>query len=239
MSKNKSGVRWYQVIDFRSVLIVLGLFLVAVTQGLISSYTGEEYAKVDLGGVPEWSGAAYVEVADNVPVFTKDEAVRHAFEEYARLDDWDRCRSAFACVSTRLMPKGEAEDISGMKPSGYIGGNGVLLPCRLIGHQLTGENDNERNIITATGYMANEGIAPIEDYVAEHVRETEHFFLYRVQPIFQGDELVCRGVQIEGFCVDCCDAAETEDEKLMFNIFCYNIQPGVQINYLTGEHTSE
>lgn len=246
MSKNNSRPRWYQVVDFKSVLVVLVLFVVAITQGFLTGYFNSDYPVVDLKDIPAWSGEPWVEVEDNVPNFAKDEMVKHAFEEYARLDDWDRCGTAYACVNTRLMPDGPIGSIQEIHPSGwvnneyeFIDGGYLYNRCHLIGYQLTGESDNERNLITGTRYMNVKGMLPFENKVADHIIDNGHHVLYRVTPVFKDDELVCRGVQMESYCVECGNAARSDDEKFMFNVFCYNVQPGVQINYLTGENAAE
>lgn len=240
--KNK-GVKWYHVLDFKSLAVVLVLFFVAITQGLLQGFLQDDYPVVDLADIPAWSGEPYVEIDGNVPVFTSDEAVPHAFEEYASLDDWGRCGTAYACVNQRLMPDEERGDISSVTPSGWVNheydfvdGGYIYNRCHLIGFQLTGENANERNLITGTRYMNVQGMLPFENMVADHVKEEDHHVLYRVQPIFQDNDLVCQGVQMEAYCVECGREAESDEDKFMFNVFCYNVQPGVEINYTTGEN---
>lgn len=244
MKEKNKGVKWYHVIDLKSAAVVLVLLFVAITQGLVESMSMTQYDIVDLADVPAYAGQPYVEVDDNIPVITKAEAVPHEFEEYAKLDDWGRSGTAYACVSTDLMPEGELGDISNITPSGWVNheydfieGGTVYERCQLIGYQLTGETDNAKNLITGTRYLMTEGIGYFENLVAGHIQENEHHVLYRVHPVFQDEELVCRGVQMEIYCVECGNEAETDEEKFMYNVFCYNVQPGVEINYLTGENT--
>ncbi len=248
MSKKEQnkGVRWYHMLDFKSVVVVLVLFFVAITQGALQSFLAPEAPSVTIDEVPAWSGEPYVVVADNVPYFTADEAVTHAYESYSKLDDWGRCGVASACVAQSLMPKSERGDISSVRPSGWVNkpydfvdGRYVYNRCHLIGFQLTGENANERNLITGTRYMNVQGMLPFENMVADHVKEEDHHVLYRVTPIFQGEELVCRGVQMEAYCVQCGKNAASDEDKFMFNVYCYNVQPGVTIDYATGENEAE
>lgn len=242
MKEKNAGVRWYHLIDPKSALVVLLLFLIAIVQSVVDSVTAPVYPAVSLSDVPAYSGTPYVEVAENVPVFTSDEAVPHAFEEYAKLDDFGRCGTAYACVNQRLMPKDECGDYSAVTPSGFVNvqydfieDGDLYNRCHLIGYQLTGEDDNERNLITGTRYMLVEGMLPFENMVAEHIRAEGHHVLYRVVPIYDGNNLVASGVQMEAFCVECGEENEADEDKFMFNVFCYNVQPGVEINYATGE----
>ena len=160
------------------------------------------------------------------------------FQKLSDLDSKGRCGVAFVCVDKQHMPEGEREEIDTIKPSGwevgkydFIDNGGFLFNrCHLIGWQLTGINAEERNLITGTRYFNVEGMLPYENRVAHYVRRTGNHVLYRVTPIFIGNELLCRGVQLE--------AASVEDkgEGLRFNVFCYNVQPGVEIDYRTGEN---
>ena len=241
-SKN-AGVRWYHLIDPKSVVVVLVLFFIAITQGLVQVYTQEEAPVVELSAIPAWSGEPYVEVSGNVPYFTSDDAVTRAFESYASLDDWGRCGVAYACINQDLMPDEDRGDIGSVTPSGWVNhqydfvdGGYVYNRCHLIGFQLTGENANAKNLITGTRYMNVQGMLPFENMVADHIKEEDHHVLYRVTPVFQDDDLVCQGVQMEAYCVECGRDAESDEDKFMFNVFCYNVQPGVEINYTTGEN---
>ena len=245
MNQTSSGVKWYHLIDFKSVLVVLALFFIAVFQGFMDIATAPEAPVVSLSAIPAYSGAPYVEVDGNVPYFTDDEAVTHAFEDYTKLDDFGRCGTAYACVNQRLMPSEERGSIASVTPSGwvnaeydFIDGGYLYNRCHLIGYQLTGENDNERNLITGTRYMNIQGMLPFENMVADHIKEENHHVLYRVTPVFDGNNLVASGVQMEAYCVECGNAAESDLDKFMFNVFCYNVQPGVVIDYATGESSA-
>lgn len=190
-------------------------------------------ASYDLDQVPAYAGEPYVVINDNQPFFGEEEYTTEAFETYSALDGLGRCGTAYACVGEELMPAGERESISSVKPSGWInveyGGQYLYNRCHLIGFQLTGENANERNLITGTRYMNVEGMLPFENLVADYVKETENHVLYRVTPVFQGEELVARGVEMEAFSV------EDQGEGVYFHVYCYNNQPGVSIDYATGE----
>lgn len=196
---------------------------------------------VSLEAIPAWSGDAYIPIDRNIPGFTAEDLTTEAFEQYSPLDALGRCGTAYACVSRELMPTEERESISSVTPSGwvnkkydFIDGKYLYNRCHLIGFQLTGENANKRNLITGTRYLNIEGMLPFENMVADHVKEENHHVLYRVTPIYQEDALVCSGVQMEGYCVECGDSRYDED-RFMFHVYCYNVQPGVLIDYQTGE----
>lgn len=156
--------------------------------------------------VPAFSGMAYVALNNNQPEFKESELVTRAYEYYSPLDPLGRCGYAMACVGTEIMPTEERGSIGQVKPSGWqmakydhVDGKYLYNRCHLIGYQLTGENANEQNLITGTRYLNIEGMLPFENMVADFVKETGYHVIYRVTPIFHGDELVARGVQLEGF----------------------------------------
>lgn len=173
----------------------------------------------------------------NIPEFTEADLTTETFETYSELDDLGRCGVAYANVGQELMPTEDRESISEVKPSGWINkdygdlvdGGYLYNRCHLIGFQLTGENANERNLITGTRYMNIEGMLPFENLVADYVDETGNHVLYRVTPVYEGDDLVATGVQMEGYSV------EDNGEGICYNIFAYNAQPGVAIDYATGD----
>ena len=194
----------------------------------------EEYADVE--DVPEYSGEPYVEINGNQPEFEDYELTAVAFEDYSELDELGRCGGAEACVGEETMPTEERESISEVTPTGWenkqydnVDGGYVYNRCHLIGYQLTGENANEENLITGTRYMNTEGMLPFENMVADYVKETGNHVLYRVTPVFEAEELVARGVQMEAWSV------EDEGDGVCFNVYVYNNQPGVEIDYRTGE----
>ena len=178
---------------------------------------------------------AYSILNNNVPEFTKSEITTVAFEEYSELDELKRCGVAFACIGEEIMPTEERGAIGQIKPSGWqmakydiVDGKYLYNRCHLIGYQLSGENANEKNLITGTRYMNVDGMLPFENMVADYVKETKNHVMYRVTPVFEGDNLLAKGVQMEAFSV------EDNGEGVSFNVFVNNIQPGVEINYLDG-----
>ena len=171
-------------------------------------------------------------INDNVPNLSK---TTEEFEEYSDLDMLGRCGVAYANISTKTMPTEKRESIGSVKPSGWqtvkypdkIDGNYLYNRCHLIGYQLAGENANEKNLITGTRYLNTELMLPYENMIANYCKETGNHVVYRVTPVFSGVNLVADGVQME--------ALSVEDDKISFNVFCENIQPGIEINYLNGD----
>ncbi len=195
--------------------------------------SGEE---VILADIPAFSGEPYVVVNENIPDFQVTEYTTDSFESYSELDSLGRCGVAYANIGTELMPTEDRENIGQIKPTGWqiakydvVEGRYLYNRCHLIGFQLTGENANERNLITGTRYMNVSGMLPFENMVAEYVRETDYHVLYRVTPIYESNNLVASGVQMEAWSV------EDEGEGICFNVYVYNHQPGIHINYATGE----
>ena len=190
-----------------------------------------------ISDLPEYDGSSpYVVINGNVPSFTEEDMTTDSYETYSDLDDLGRCGMAWANVGVDLMPTEDRGDIGQVKPTGWqsvkydiVDGKYLYNRCHLIGFQLTGENANEKNLITGTRYMNVDGMLPFENLVADYVKETENHVLYRVTPVYEGDDLVARGVQMEGLSV------EDEGEGVSFNVFVYNVQPGITINYATGE----
>lgn len=187
--------------------------------------------------VPTYSGEPYIEINDNEPEFTEEELNTSSYESYSELDTLGRCGTATACVGTDLMPSEERGSIGQVKPSGWhtvkynglVDGNYLYNRCHLIGYQLTGENANEENLITGTRYLNVEGMLPFENEIADYVSETDNHVLYRVTPIYEGENLVASGVQMEA------KSLEDNGNGITFNVYCYNAQPGIEIDYATGE----
>lgn len=195
----------------------------------------ESYVTVD--DVPAYSGEPYVEVNDNQPEFTEEELTTVSYEDYSELDELGRCQSAEACIGQDLMPTETRESISSVKPTGWknksydtVDGGYVYNRCHLIGFQLTGENANEENLITGTRYMNVEGMLPFEDEVAAYIKETDNHVMYRVTPVFEGDDLIASGVQMQA------ESVEDDGAGISFNVYVYNVQPYVVIDYKTGEN---
>lgn len=189
--------------------------------------------------VPEFSGEPYVAINSNIPKIGPTDLTTEAFERYSDLDELGRCGTAFVNVCQELMPTKERGDISSVKPTGwhnayydFVDGGYVYNRCHIVGFQLAGENANEKNLITGTRFLNIEGMLPFENMVADYVKETGNHVLYRVTPVFRGDELVCRGVHMEAFSV------EDGGSGVSFNVYAYNAEPGVEIDYATG-FTSE
>lgn len=191
---------------------------------------------ITMQNIPEFSGEPYVVLNNNQPNFQESDFTTTSFETYSELDNLGRCGVAFANVGTDIMPTEERGSISQVKPSGWqsvkydiVDGKYLYNRCHLIGFQLTGENANAKNLITGTRYLNVTGMLPFENMVADYVKETNNHVLYRVTPIFEGDNLLAKGVTIE--------AASVEDkgEEILFHVFCYNVQPGIVLDYKTGE----
>ena len=194
-------------------------------------------AYADVAEVPDYEGEPYVVLNDNEPDFTEAEITTEAYEDYSDLDALGRCGEAEACIGEELMPTGERESISSVKPTGWVNekydsvdGGYLYNRCHLIGYQLSGENANEENLITGTRYMNVEGMLPFEDMVADYVHETDNHVMYRVTPVFEGDDLVASGVQMEA------ESVEDDGEGVSFNVYVYNVQPDITIDYATGEN---
>lgn len=189
-------------------------------------------------GVPEYAGKPYIVLGDNKPDFLDelDWDWNAEFEYFTPLDELGRCGSAFANVCVGLMPTEERGEIGQVKPSGWhtvkydcVDGKYLYNRCHLLGFQLTGENANKENLITGTRYLNMEGMLPFENMIADHVKESENHVLYRVTPVYIGSNLVASGVRLEGYSV------EDDGSEICFDVFCYNVQPDVTINYATGE----
>lgn len=186
--------------------------------------------------VPAYSGEPYTAVNNNEPYFTSDNLTTKAFENYSELDAHGRCGVAYANVCLETMPTEKRGSISEVKPTGWhsvkydnVDGKSLYNRCHLIGYQLTAENANQQNLITGTRYLNVDGMLPFENMVADYVKETDNHVLYRVTPIFTGDNLVADGVLMEGYSV------EDEGDGICFCVYAYNVQPGITIDYATGD----
>lgn len=199
-----------------------------------ASSSGQE--SLSLEEIPDYTGEAYVTLQNNEPDFSQEDMTQEPFENYSELDNLGRCGVAFANVCTETMPQETRAPIGKVKPTGWhsvryknVEGRYLYNRCHLIGFQLTAENANEKNLITGTRYLNVNGMLPFEDQVADYVKETDNHVLYRVTPVFEGDNLVASGVQMEAMSV------EDEGDGVLFNVYVYNVQPGVTIDYATGE----
>ncbi len=186
--------------------------------------------------IPTYSGSSYVIINDNIPNFTESDKTTESFESYSELDSLGRCGVAFSNIGKDLMPTEERGSIGMIKPSGWhtvkydiVDGKYLYNRCHLIGYQLTGENANNKNLITCTRYMNTVGMLEWENKVASYIKETNNHVLYRVTPIFEDDNLLATGVEMEAYSV------EDNGKGIMFHIFVYNVQDGITIDYKTGD----
>lgn len=182
----------------------------------------------------------YIVVNDNQPFFTEADFTKESFESYSELDFLGRCGVAFANLGIDLMPTEERGEIGSIKPTGWhtvkydnVDGKYLYNRCHLIGFQLSAENANKKNLITGTRYLNVQGMLPFENMVADYIKETKNHVLYRVTPVFDGDNLLASGVQMEALSV------EDNGAGICFNVFIYNVQPGIQIDYATGNSELE
>lgn len=223
------------------------VLLSVVLAGMLSGGCVPAFADYDtenvlqLEDIPEYSGEPYTIINDNEPEFSEEILTDVSFEEYSELDELGRCGTAVASIGQDLMPTESRGSIGQVKPSGWqtvkydcVDGKYLYNRCHLIGYQLTAENANEQNLITGTRYMNVEGMLPFENMVADYVKETDNHVAYRVTPIFEEDNLVASGVQMEAYSV------EDEGDGICFNVYVYNVQPVIVIDYATGEsHMAE
>ena len=232
---------------FRQTLLMLttAFSLLLTACGTVSDYEYTDTGSADVqireyesvADVPEYSGEPYVEINENQPEFTEEEITTEAFEAYSELDALGRCGEAEACIGEEIMPTEERGSISEVKPTGWknekydnIDGEYLDNRCHLLGYQLSGENANAENLITGTRYMNTEGMLPFEDMVADYVHETENHVMYRVTPVFEGEDLVASGVQMEA------ESVEDDGKGVCFNVYVYNVQPDITIDYTTGDN---
>ncbi|MBQ8392175.1 MAG: DNA/RNA non-specific endonuclease [Clostridia bacterium] len=195
--------------------------------------------------VPSYTNKAYVYLNNGEPTFTDKEITTKSYEFYSELDSLGRCGVTHACIGVDLMPTDDRGEIGSVTPSGWkyngksnnnkydttlVEGGYIYNRCHLIGFQLAGENANEKNLVTGTRYLNIEGMLPFENMIADYVKETKNHVMFRVTPIYDGNNLVPSGIHMEGYSV------EDEGEGISFNVYAYNVQPGIEINYATGEN---
>lgn len=201
----------------------------------VAMVVSEDYADW-YENIPPYEGNASVIINNGIPFFEVEDLTTEVFEEYSDLDEMERCGVAYANVCQEIMPTEERGSIGNVRPTGWhtvkydvIADRYLYNRCHLIGYQLAGENADERNLITGTRYLNVDGMLPWENLVAGYAQETGNHVLYRVTPYFEGENLVASGVLIEAFSV------EDNGEGICFNVYCYNVQPGILIDYATGE----
>ncbi len=226
----------------KSYIILIIVFLLLIS-GCNEEYTDivsseNQVSSEELPHMESVDEASFVYLNNNIPYFSETDKKRtDAFENYSSLDTLGRCGQAYANICKEIMPTQKRGEIGNVRPSGWhtvkyndlIDGNYLYNRCHLIGYQLAGENANEKNLITGTRYLNVTGMLPFENLVASYVEETDNHVLYRVTPVFDDENLVASGVQIEAWSV------EDKGEGICFNVYCYNIQPQIQIDYRTGE----
>lgn len=227
------------------------LSILCMLSGLLTACSGSELpfferedetqvSQVSLDAIPAYSGQPYIAVNGNIPFFTSGDLTTMSYEHYSELDGLGRCGVAIASIGQDLMPDEDRGSIGSVKPSGwvtvkydFVDGKYLYNRCHLIGYQLTGENANEKNLITGTRYLNIQGMLPFENMVADYVQETGNHVLYRVTPIFKDNDLVASGVLMEA------QSVEDGGKDIQFNVYCYNVQPGVIISYADGSSYAE
>ena len=225
------------------ILVLFGIYLDLIYKDEINkfltgmNYTGTKIVETsyNLGEIPEYNGSPYVVINNNIPFFDEDELTTKSYEKYSNHDSLGRCGVAIANVGIDLMPTEPRGSIGMIKPSGWhtvkydnVDGKYLYNRCHLIGYQLTGENANEKNLITCTRYMNTVGMLKFENMVAEYIKKTENHVLYRVTPIYNGNNLLASGVEMEALSI------EDSGEGIRFNVYVYNVQDGITINYNNG-----
>ena len=203
---------------------------------IVNQLTEQVNTVFDISSIPPYSGTPYVDVNNNIPYFTSSDLTTTAFENYSSLDNLGRCGVAYANICKEIMPTEERGKIGQVKPTGWhtvkydnVDGKYLYNRCHLIGYQLTGENANEKNLITCTRQMNTKGMLDFENKVADYIKSTSNHILYRVTPVYKDDNLLATGVIIEA------KSVEDNGEGILFNVFVYNIQNGIEIDYKTGE----
>ncbi len=226
-SKKKNKLIW---IVYILIVCLIGYY---TQDQLNNTYSIPSYV---IENIPEYNGQDYVYINNNEPYFTTEELTTSSFEQYSDLDSLGRCGIAYANISIDLMPTSERESIGMIKPSGWhtikydiISGKYLYNRCHLIGYQLTGENANEKNLITCTRQMNTSTMVKFENSVANYIKKTNNHVLYRATPIFKDDNLLATGVQLEALSV------EDDGVGIKFNVFIYNAQDGIEIDYKTGD----
>lgn len=224
-----------------SIITIICILVYGCFKEDINKYILQDtYAEIStLKDIPAYKAEAYIEINNNEPNFSSEELITDSFEKYSDLDSLGRCGVAYANISKDLMPVEKRGTIGMIKPSGWhtvkydnIDGKYLYNRCHLIGYQLTGENANEKNLITCTRYMNTVGMLEFENKVASYIKKTGNHVLYRVTPIYEENNLLATGVQMEALSV------EDNGAGIKFNVFVYNVQAGITIDYSTGESYS-
>lgn len=224
---------------YKKLLLPLLVILIAAIVWFAKGNNEPQYSE-SVKDVPVFSGQAFVIINGNEPEFSAEDMTQKAYEYYSELDAYGRCGYAMACVGKELMPTEDRESISSVKPSGWVqeqydivDGKSLYNRCHLIGFQLTGENANEKNLITGTRHLNVEGMLPFENMIADYIKETGNHVIYRVTPVYDGADLVAKGVQLEA------KSVEDQGAGICFHVYAYNNQPGIVIDYATGNSRLE
>ena len=221
-----------RTIKLISLILAVSLLLSSCSFDFI----GLTDSRIELDSIPEFQNEAYVEINGNVPDFDESQLKAKSYETYGRLDALGRCTKCISCIGKDIMPTEKRGAIGEVKPTGWhsdkynnVDGHYLYNRCHLIGYQLTAENANERNLITGTRYLNVQGMLPFEDEVADYIKKTGNHVLYEVTPVFKDAELVARGVHMQA------KSIEDGGVGISFNVYCYNAQPGIEIDYATGD----
>ena len=237
-----------------SILCMAGAIALLVIYGSNGHYDPAELPQVETDGslslvcldadsIPDNNGEDYIILNDGIPCFNEWDIENITGEHYSEQDKLGRCGVAYAMLDRTMMPTGEREDIGYIKPTGWVQNKyeGIVDSqppylynrCHLIAYALTGQNANERNLITGTRYMNATTQLYWEKKVMRYLDDSDGHVLYRVTPYFKGNELLARGVEMEAYSV------EDKGKSLCFHVFVYNIQPGIVLDYATGENWVE
>ena len=233
--KKKSGTIIFPILVVMMSLVV-GLSNNEKIRDYLINQEIKEEVLYNIFNIPQYNGKPYVYINGNIPNFSKDDYTTKSFEIYSDLDSLGRAGVAYACIGKDLMPTEERTSIGMIKPSGWhtvkydnISGKYLYNRCHLIGYQLTGENANEKNLITCTRYMNTVGMLEFENKVADYIKNTNNHVLYRATPIFKDNDLLAQGVLIEAYSI------EDNGKGIQFNVFVYNVQDDIKIDYKTGD----
>ncbi len=231
---DKKNIQIFGAVLFLVVALLVAFFTYKYVENK-NSTKNSNIIGLDINKLPEYNGKPYVVINNNEPNFDKSDLVAESFEKYSELDSLKRCGVADSIIGQDLMPTSKRENISSVKPTGWksvkyngVEGGNLYNRCHLIGFQLAGENANKRNLITGTRYLNTKGMLPFENMIADYVKETNNHVRYRVTPIFVDKELVARGVQLEAISI------EDNGKAIKFNVYCFNVQPDIEIDYKTG-----
>lgn len=230
----------FSIIVFVCILLLSFDFTHSLTHLFNSSKDIPIVSNISLDQIPKYTDSAYITINSNHPYFKESDLTSTSYENYSSLDSLGRATLAMACVGKDLMPTTERGSIGSIKPTGWqtvkydtVDGKYLYNRCHLIGYQLTGENANNKNLITCTRYMNVTGMLPFENMITDYIKETNHHVLYRVTPIYEGNNLLASGALLEA------QSIEDNGAGIKFNVYVYNVEPGIKINYADGTSSKE